>query len=778
MLTYVINTSENKTFDCKKLFSFAGYHKIVWIDCLLNQIEDCTLEIYEKQNALAATDFRIAVIVDFYSFDKIRKPYGTEGFSREEVGVDLAVYYPFIESYLADNLFDKLSRMNLKIEQKDIYYVQSTDNDGFDNLDNDVKQIKTIFSPDLATKDEITDKNLKVIEKAKQETKKVPRDIDKIERCLEAITKALTKRKISKKITKEKLDETIDEIIEEQEIPEGSIKDKIKALGDLIVGNLLSQDLEDGIPREKTMAIIDEILDVQTILKFTDEELMDVPKYTDEEIAEIIENLVPYGQYNLYCSENVSLTFKMTDYPYGGGVTVNFNDFYESLKLRNTNFSRIRRHYFFNSGSLTPIIAAFDTLTLSLYLIEMYETEASFNIEGKIKIDKIEPEKLKEVLITSWNKIRKAREAAKDNKSKYYDIVAVAEAESEKGNKKLSSSEIIELEEDKDEIIKREKIRSSEDSLYQAILAYEDYVGKDLSGQDFEEFNKIMKKYLQDRDETREIVFSKEWEQKCREDGYPMTTQCPSKITYQTIIDRKKKEISDIFKSALEAEFVSVDFKPEIKEAKTIYQKYLKWKEYCKLSLGSAIGLFVFIAFVMIIPFALLQRVFEGIFNMESIVLYALTFGVTFGFLLIAYIIQNNFINGKIKNVKNQLSNCYGKCEEKKRQAFEKLKLRYSIELVNIEKIRHRIREVNFLESKNNIKNTHIRMHRAALEDLENYLSSILNNLGVEPIIDDDIEITNEFNVDEPIASISNKVYRIFDIETIEMLFDKKEGGK
>ncbi len=773
MLTYVINTSENKTFDSKKLFSFAGYHKIVWIDCLLSEVENYALEIYERQNALAATDFRVAVIVDFYSFDKIRKPYGTDGFSREEEGVDLAIYYPFIEAYLADNLFDKLSRMNLKVEQRDIYYVQSTDNDGFENISNAVEQIKTIFTPDLSTKGEISEKNLKMLEKAKCETKKVPTDINRIEQCVQAIIKALTKRKLSKNTDAESLEKKINEALDEQEVLEESIREKIENLGKKIIEAILEEDLQDGLPKEETERIVFEVLDKQKIVK----DLDDKKRYTEKEIDEMTENLIPYEKYNLYCSENVTLTFKMTDYPYGGGVKVNFNDFYESLKLRNTNFSKIRRHLFFNSGSLTPIIAAFDTLTLSLYLIEMYETEASMHVEGKIQIDKIEPEKLKEVLTKSWNKVRKAREAAKENRSKYYDIVAVAEEEKQPIDLNAESQNIISLaEEDKKLERKKQRISASEDSLYQAVLAYEDYVGKELSGTDFEEFNRIMRKYLQDRDDTREIVFSREWELKCREGGYPTTTQCPSKMTYEAIIERKKTEISKIFKSALEAEFVSIDFEPEIKQAKTIYEKYSKLKEYCKMNLGSAIGLFIFVSFIMIIPFALLQRVFEGIFNLESIILYGLTFGITFGFLMIAYILQDRIIKSKIKNVKYQLQNCLDKCEQKKTEAFKKLKLRYSVELVNIEKIRHCIREVSFLESKNNIKNKHIRMHRAALEELENYLSSILNNLGVEPIIDEELDITSEFDVNKPIADISNKVYRIFDIETIEMLFDKKGG--
>ena len=71
MLTYVINTSENKTFDSSKLFELAGYSKIRWLQCSLNDIQKCVLHISEKQNSIIADDFRIAVIVDFYGFDKM-----------------------------------------------------------------------------------------------------------------------------------------------------------------------------------------------------------------------------------------------------------------------------------------------------------------------------------------------------------------------------------------------------------------------------------------------------------------------------------------------------------------------------------------------------------------------------------------------------------------------------------------------------------------------------------------------------------------------------------
>ena len=124
MLTYVINTSENKTFDSSKLFELAGYSKIRWLQCSLNDIQKCVLHISEKQNSIIADDFRIAVIVDFYGFDKIRIPYGRRGFANDE-GVDMSLYMPYIEVYLLDNLILKLENKDLYASDFEIYYVQN-----------------------------------------------------------------------------------------------------------------------------------------------------------------------------------------------------------------------------------------------------------------------------------------------------------------------------------------------------------------------------------------------------------------------------------------------------------------------------------------------------------------------------------------------------------------------------------------------------------------------------------------------------------------------------
>ena len=102
MLTYVINTSENKTFDSDQLFNLVGYNKIRWLNCKFKDIGKCAKGIAENQNNLGADDFRVAIIVDFFGFDKIRSPYGKFGYNIDE-GVDLSLYVPFMEAYVIDN---------------------------------------------------------------------------------------------------------------------------------------------------------------------------------------------------------------------------------------------------------------------------------------------------------------------------------------------------------------------------------------------------------------------------------------------------------------------------------------------------------------------------------------------------------------------------------------------------------------------------------------------------------------------------------------------------
>lgn len=140
MLTYVINTSENKTFDSDLLFELVGYDKIRWMHSSLAKIEECAEEIFAKQNVIGAEDFRIVVLLDFYGYDLVRKPY------QKEAGlVEAGIYRPFLEVYLHEHLFDYFEKRNLPAEQKAIYYIQYGKYEQYRDLANAEEQAATIF---------------------------------------------------------------------------------------------------------------------------------------------------------------------------------------------------------------------------------------------------------------------------------------------------------------------------------------------------------------------------------------------------------------------------------------------------------------------------------------------------------------------------------------------------------------------------------------------------------------------------------------------------------
>ena len=102
--------------------------------------------------------------------------------------------------------------------------------------------------------------------------------------------------------------------------------------------------------------------------------------------------------------------------------------------------------------------------------------------------------------------------------------------------------------------------------------------------------------------------------------------------------------------------------------------------------------------------------------------------------------------------------------------------LRYKEELIEIEHLRYEIRNITRLYNYNLAKNKNIEQHRQMLEIVENKLSAMLNNLGVEPVVVRYRDLSEEFNVNKSYMSNENRVYKIFSIDTIENLFDRKEG--
>ena len=740
MITYIINTSENKTFDTEKLFSLTGYMKIVWMNSRLDEIEKCSTEIYNRQNVLGAEDFRIAVIVDFYNFRHIRLPYAETGYSKEQEkeGVDLSIYYPFIECYIIDHLFDKISQKNLIISQRDIYYVQNSAFEKLENIGNAEEQIKRVLTGNILS------------------------DAQKEEReyTLEEI-KQLEDNSINEE-DKQRLEYEKDEMVE--------IEEPVVLVGKKLEEQKTQEKKENG----KTKAIFDD-----SYTKDITYEIVTKKKYSDEEMALRRKDCIQYKSFTLSCTDSLDLHFKMSDYPYSGGDSIKMNNFYDAIVSRT---KKLKTYIYRSQNSGTTIMAAYDTLNLSLYLIEMYEQEEDPKNDGSMDdIPRIDPIRLKSLLVKSWNKVCKAQAIAKENETEYFDVEKIFRNEDhvdlELSRKEKKAKEELRQEKIKHDL-ERTKVRNeyTVEQLHKEIKKYVEHTELGMSKEEVTELNGIISSYLEKRDSMREQSVESDFEDEKRQ-GEAKTKKCPAHIVYEKIIQEKEKEISNIFKNTLKSEYVTVNYEKEKEEANLLMVKYEKIKEYQE---GNPIATIIFnilICLILLVPYAVIQRRFEGIFNLPSIFLYLFHLGFFVFILLCSFTILNLIIKVRLSRIKKKMKKCLISCELKKEYSMSLFRKRYEEELEEIEEARFVIRMVKKFRDLNDQKEMHVKMHRSELESLENHLSSILNNLGIEAIVDKTINVASDFNIEEPIKSPANKVYKIFDIDTIEDLFAKK-GGK
>ncbi len=727
MVTYIINTSDNKAFDSKNIFSLVGYTRIVWMNKQLNRVNECADEIIERQNALGVDDFRVAVIVDFFNFDKIRHPYGENGFIKDNEAVDIAIYFPFIESYLADNLFDKITRKHLRVHQKDIFYVQNCAVGAIDTINNAKEQTKLILTHvDFDSKEE-RDEFISKLDSADEEI-------------------------IAKKREKSR------------EREKNSLREKYEKDKKLYVA-----DLDEALSVEKINN--DEYkAELELYNKKMEKEL-------EAKEEEIVNSYETYNRFKLYCTKDMNLVFKTEDYPYSGTQLITCNEFYDALISRNITNNRFRRHHYYNPKSTTEIMAVYDTLTLCLYLIKMFEQEEIIEKEGEMSIKGIKPEKLKNSLVKSWNKIAKAQEVAKENKPKFYDVKKIV-------NKIATRDDIIENKQEKsDETVQMYRYHKDEktaslkiDDVYKNIKLFTSNKAEQVKEINIDSLNESIMEYQQKRDQNRIDEMDSKFTEEIINGEYK-TNVSPSKVTYEKLISTYENEISSIFKNALKAEYVSVDYSKEDMEADKAYKAYNKHK---KLRVNGGTSQFIFsvlIIIMMILPYMFIQRRSLGMFSLESIILYAAHIGALVFVLVTVFSSYKIVYNQKITNDERKLRNCLNKCIDKNSKAIESFKERYDTQLLSIERYRYIIREIKRIQKINEQIEKRIKEHRLELEKLENNLSSILNNLAVVPVSDKSVNINNEFNIESPIDDEQNSIYKVFSLEVIEELFEGDGGN-
>lgn len=717
MLTYVINTSENKTFDSDQLFKLVGYNKICWLNYGINELEKCAEEICEKQTVLGADDFRIAILVDFYGFDRVRSVYGSKGYSPIETGVDLSIYFPYIEAYIVDHLFSKIQRKELVVCERHVFYIQDGKHDGFNVLGNEERQLEFILEPKESSVTEVI-------------SVKVPR------------SELESKRKEQEE--KEDIERGITE--EERQSAIANYESRIKEIAGLSEEQLIARQREIDKQRQTE-------LDNADIVESVEDVLIDVPEKR-------------YSCFRLYCTKDLSLDFTMTDYPYTNKKGLSFHEFYLAFKQRGSQNNGIKRHHYYASFGNGIAKAAFDNLSLSLYLIKMYEREEIIKENSEFVIDSMDPEKLKSMLITSWNKICSARTIALNNGSEYYDIKSLVDIKADKVAREKSAKAFSVAESRKTAHSDAKKY--STEKIYQEICSITNESSDTFSERDKKELDKLMQNYLAKRDDTKESAA--EYEFRAVRENCKTTPQCPSRNDYENVIAKKKADISELLTETISVEYINKDYTEYKEKADKAYNDYKTAKDCMGRSLVVDIGICLLSLIVMLVPFMITRVMAFG--SMSVVVLTGL---ILTGLFILAYIIRILPLILKMKRAKRTLKTCYFDCRVKQDMAMYEYKRRYERDLIKIENLRYELRNITCLYKYNLAKNKNIEQHRQLLEIVENKLSAMLNNLGVEPVVVRYKNLEEEFDVNKSFMAKDNKIYKIFSIDAIEGLFGTKE---
>lgn len=734
MFTYVINTSENKTFDSDQLFKLVGYNKICWMNYPLDELEKCVEEIGERQTALGADDFRIAILVDFYGFKRVRNLYGSEGYSASETGVDLSLYFPFIEAYIADHLFAPIRKKELVIKERHVFYIQNGKHDDFSIIRNDVQQVKYILEPDEECVTEVISVKVPVEEMIRRKKEQEERELEK-----KGITDA--EREELRRLYELKRQE-----MEELSSDEDFLKEQEKMIA----------ERQEEVDRQEEIELKEQFGEEEEDKKKKDKEKKNQVSY-----VEVPEKR--YSQFNLYCTENLALTFKMSDYPYTNKKGLTFEEFYREFKQRVGVYNGIKRHYYYASFGSGIAKAAFDNLSLSLYIIKMYEREEAITDTEELVIGRIDPDALKNTLITSWNKICSARALALNNSSTYCDIKNI---KFDGDVKKEERQKEIRLDFESESQAEAKKM--STEAMYEEICRlYANGTGK-MTEEDTDILNGYVSTYLEKRDSLTEESDSVQFD--LIKESCNKVNMCPSRHDYENEIAKKKAQIANVLKETMNAEYQTKGYDDQKEKADEEYVEYLKIKR----SLGKAVFgdllIWAISMIVMMVPFIAING-----FNFIQGTFYLLTAGVFTGLFAIAFMVRILPLVAKLKKKAYAVKKCFIECRKRQKEALINYKDRYETELLSIEHLRYDLRNITRLYNYNIAKNKNIEQHREKLESVENQLSAMLNNLGVEPVVVKYSDLSEEFDVNKSYMSNANRIYKIFSIETIEGLFGGTE---
>lgn len=454
--------------------------------------------------------------------------------------------------------------------------------------------------------------------------------------------------------------------------------------------------------------------------------------------------------------------------------SITFANFYNGFTTRKAEARQngIRTRTYIATG-ISPSRAAFDTLVLSLSLIRFYEKEGELPMaERDVDIPTINKNEFTRCIQDSYSSILAARSEAINSSNNYYALEWPIGEDPSKHD--FSAIDKVELE--KEDPTKR---LSKIDDQYMEIRRLASRVPGKMADTDLEKMDDLMAAYKSKRDAKRESITTEEDKRQILDRARPSET-CPNENDFRNVIRAHKGNLQKYLKSALAAEYVSTEYDEELKEAQRAFDKY-KTAEACmtKNVVGDIIFLLLTLA-VMIVPFYVLQNS-ELLLAKVSLVIAGVLAAAVFGGLFVLSLLLHVLPYMKrMSAAKAKMAEIYDKCLKKQAKSFAKLRRRYSKELLAIEDIRYNMRVIAFLHATNHEQSRHANAHRQMLERVKDALLGMMNSLSIvadsKPKTSSMMRLSEIFNIKEPINSKSNSVYKIFSVEAIDKMFDKRGG--
>lgn len=456
---------------------------------------------------------------------------------------------------------------------------------------------------------------------------------------------------------------------------------------------------------------------------------------------------------------------------------VTFDNFYRGFLVRRAQPFKygVRTRTYIATGT-APSRAAFDTLALSLSLIRIYENEENIPLsEGNEAIPTIDKDSFTAIMKESYNKINAALEKSRLSSNRYYALewpVGIDNTAEENDEKTVKVAIDPALE--RKEALTGAKYPAFEKK-YEIIRNLATRVPGKKTPEEQKKLDTLMADYKKKRDEKRDSITKEEDKLQILKRA-KRSSVCPFDLDYKNAISRHEGKLRKLLKSALGAEYVSTKYDEELKEANRAYDKY-KAAEACMTKKIVGDGLFLlFTLLVMLVPFIVLQSTDLFMAKIAMGVAIGLCVGVFGGIFLLSFFLHILPFMKRMNSAKAKMTKVYEDCLVKQYRSFAKLKRRYEKELPAIEDIRYNIRVINFLHHTNYEQNRHAGEHREMLERVRDALLGMMSSLRIIPDAKSDVSIEGEFNIEKPFNSNENRVYKVFSVDAIDKMFNKKGG--